>query len=432
MAIAATGPSRGIAICLLSATVLLASGCGGGSSVDLPVTKVARRLPAVRGLHFKRIPEVRLVSRSDYQKAARRELAAEESRLPAPDRARMRRRQSEIPVSRDLAVLLGLLPHRPSTREIDQVVQFGGLYDGRANRIYLIQDAIGHDRRAAEVVLSHELTHALEEESFGPGRSQFTSAFAEAGDAEQALREGTATLTETRYGIRYLGVKGPVSALLQPAPQPFTTNRLALLANKDVAFLYSSGALFAEALYRRGGWPLVNRALRHPPRTEATILDPRRWPGRDRSRPPSGSAGAVLRNGWTRTVAGDFGAFSTDELLFETAPREALDRLVRHWAGGRIELWRRRGAPATTGSPSRRSSTVVVQWRWRGSADTPAARAAVGAYLVGTFHAAAVARDAWRWGDGAAAYASSGDSSALVLAPTPGLASAVAAPTARP
>src|SRR5205807_2691182 len=166
-----------------------------------------------------------------------------------------------------------------------------GVYDDAANRIYLVKDTVGKDPVEIQTVLAHELTHALDEQNVGPDPFQFHPPLVEAADAEHAVREGSAVLSQARYGIRYLGAFRPVSLYLQTTYPPPSGSRLARLAGEELEFIYASGARFVQALYRRGGWGLVDRALRNPPRTTASILYPRRWPAHDVSVPPAAGGG---------------------------------------------------------------------------------------------------------------------------------------------
>lgn len=400
--------------------------------MHLPVQKVASRLPAIRGLHFKRVPSVSLVSKLKLTLLSAEQLAAKLRRLPAAQRARIRGFEQQARIATELPVLLGLVPPHPAKSQVQQVAQLEGVYDDAANRIYLVKDTVGKDPVEIQTVLAHELTHALDEQNVGPDHFQFHPPLVEAADAEHAVREGSAVLSQARYGIRYLGAFRPVSLYLQTTYPPPSGSRLARLAGEELEFIYASGARFVQALYRRGGWGLVDRALRNPPRTTASILYPRRWPAHDVSVPPTGDPTAAFGAGWTRVLAGDMDAFSTEELFSSTGPPSAAKKVVRDWIGGRVALWHRRGAKVDPGAPDHRAVAAVLQWRWRGTSDSAAAKAAIVTYLVRTFHATPAGGGTWRWPAGAAAFVSSGATTALVLGPTPALARAAAEAAARP
>jgi hypothetical protein len=353
-------------------------------------------------------------------------------RLSPRDRARVRRGHAEGRTGQALPILLALVPAHVSPKEVDRLVEPAGIYDQLTNRVDLVKEATGGNRAEIENVLSHELTHALEFQALGGEVHRLESPLFDARETEMAVREGSATFDQVRYGIRFLGEPGPVSRRLQPGLATRAPTKLGRLAQTELDFVYVYGARFVNALYRRGGWRLVNSALRDPPTAAIDILQPRRWLAHEREHPPTGSAGPAIGHGWLRRAAGGFGAVNTEELFQEGGPPAAVDRLLRDWDGGRFELWQPRSAALNPRSPDRRAATVVVEWRWRHPVAVAAARAAVGAYLASTFHARLVGGDTWRWADGAAAYASTRDVSALVLAPTPALSLAAARAAVRP
>jgi hypothetical protein len=59
------------------------------------------------------------------------------------------------------------------------------------------------DLREAEAILAHELTHALDDQTFG-GFAREPKPFPDSAFARHALHEGSATLTEVMYRIEHL------------------------------------------------------------------------------------------------------------------------------------------------------------------------------------------------------------------------------------
>jgi len=427
-----TRPPRRVAGCALVASAALAAGCGGGGShIHLPVQKVASRLPTIRGLRFKRVPAVSVVSKSELDKLSADQLLARLRRLPAAQRARVRGLLHQAQAAAEVPVLLGLVPPHPTRSAVEKAAQLEGVYEPTTNHIYLIREQLGNDPRVIETILAHELTHALDVQNLGPDRFDFHRPLMEAADADRSVREGSAVLSQARYAIRYLSAIGPVSFYLDHWFSVPGGSRLARVVGKELTFVYVAGPRFVYALYRRGGWPLVNRALRNPPKTTASILFPQRWPAHDVSRPPVGDPSPAFGGGWTRVLAGDMDDFSTDELFSQTGPGSAVKAILRDWMGGRLSLWHRRGVSVAAGAPDRRNAAAVLQWRWRAPSDSGAATAAIATYLMRTFSARPAGRGAWQWPGGAAASLSAGDTTALVLAPNAALAHAAAAAAVR-
>jgi hypothetical protein len=414
------------------ALALALAGCAGSGegrppsrlpAPDLPVREIARRLEPIRGLRFKRVPDVRVASRSQFRKIESRLAAATIRGLSKRDRARATRLRAEARIAERLPVLLGLMDRLPRQAAVDKSAKVQGVYVGVEDRVYLISDH-APGRRRAESVLSHELTHALEQQNLGTDKPQLTSPFSDASDARFAVKEGSATLTELRYARRYLGDRDPIGEKLrEPAPDP-TGSRLDRYLRDGADFSYRRGTRFVRALYRRGGAQLVNQAVRRPPVTTASIFDPSRWPARDRPLAPAGRASPGP--GWARSYLGNFGAATTHQLLFLGAPGEAADRLVRDWRGGTVELWQRPASVRRRERPARADSVTVIRWRWASPSDAAVAAEAIDPYLRAGFHARPAPGGVWRWRGGGAALASSGSTTTLVIAPTAETAAATA------
>jgi hypothetical protein len=413
-------PVKVAAAVAMAALALALGGCGG-SQLDLPVKKVARRLPAIRGLHFKQVPEVRLVSKAEFAKIATRQALAKLRRLPSREHARAERIKAETRIAGQLPVLLGLVESLPGAETVGKVAQVEGVYDD--DRVYLISDTVKRPRQA-ESVLSHELTHALEDQNLGDTKQELQSPLSDATGALRAVHEGSATLTQIRYARRYLGARESIATKLRDPPPDLLASRLARFVEDEADFIYRRGARFVYSLYRRGGTRLVNRALRHPPVTSASIFDPSRWPDHDRPRPPAGRL--APGPGWARSYSGDLGAALTRELLFLTGPGAAVSRIVQDWQGGTVELWQRPSAVREHAKPARATCVVTLRWRWRAAGDTAIARHPIDLYLRKAFHARRAGNGVWRWTGGGAALTSRGSTTTLVIAPTLATAAATA------
>ncbi|HZU85801.1 MAG TPA: hypothetical protein VE987_22905 [Polyangiaceae bacterium] len=138
-------------------------------------------------------------------------------------------------------------------------------------------------------LLAHEVAHALQDQHFGmPEMAAIDDD--DRALALRALYEGDAQLVMAAYRARRLhrswktAVLGAYkeaefSADLRIRAGLFSPSLLALpVAARDaVAFPYAAGAAFASALYRTGGFDLIDRALAHPPRTTAEVIELQRY-----------------------------------------------------------------------------------------------------------------------------------------------------------
>src|SRR4051812_50016542 len=133
------------------------------------VLEVAHRLPAIRGLSFKRVPEARVVSQRRFQRIERRRAALTVHGLSAGDRARTRRLRAEARIAQELPVLLGLLPHLPRQRAVNKSAKVVAVYVGVEDRIYLISGAEA-GRGGAGSGPAGRRTQARDQQNMGKGR----------------------------------------------------------------------------------------------------------------------------------------------------------------------------------------------------------------------------------------------------------------------
>ncbi len=160
------------------------------------------------------------------------------------------------------------------------ILQLGGFYDPKG-KFFAMAD--WQSVLPDEIVLSHELTHALQDqhfnlESFMDGKAMTL----DEEQARQALVEGDATLIMTDFtrqqmaqpslsqedNVESLAMQmGTAAAFEQRAPQALV---------KMLAFPYSSGARFDHALIRAGksGYGALDLAFKNPPRSTREILHP--------------------------------------------------------------------------------------------------------------------------------------------------------------
>jgi hypothetical protein len=312
---------------------------GGGAPAPAaaPVPEIARRVERLRDLRFEQLPRPLTVTAEQ----ARREGLEDIDRNYPPDRMR---------ADETVLELLGLIDEDASLRELAGEL-FGegvaGYYDPRDGRLRVVQDAGTGNRVLEEMVLAHELTHALEDQRFGLEDTQATD---DRALARAALHEGTATALMYAYVEERFSAEETLGGLLGSAFED--TGDLPPFLEAQVIFPYTGGERFVSDLLRRAGgrWNLVDTAYElRPPASTEQILHPQAYFDADEPRPVRLRAGAVLGDGWTRAVSGTWGEFLTRELLGSA-------RAAAGWGGDRYELWESGDADA-----------LIMRWRW----DTP-------------------------------------------------------------
>jgi hypothetical protein len=212
-------------------------------------------------------------------------------------------------------------------------------------------------QRVEDMILVHELTHALQDQHFGLEAFTQGEPISDAAAARLALVEGDATLTMMGYlvgapvdglpGVEKLltsladdagGMSGaaldlPGSQELSEAPAYFRDSLL---------FSYFQGYAFAVAVRQKGGQALLDHAFRKdPPRSTEQILHPEKWLGR-RDDPVTFVWPDLTRElpGATRIAEGDLGELGIKILL-----RDALGDAARAtaaaegWGGDRFAVY---------------------------------------------------------------------------------------------
>ena len=199
------------------------------------------------------------------------------------------------------------------------------------------------------MTLVHELTHALQDQSFDLDRFENPDPLSDAGTAGEALVEGDATLTMLDYEARtHLettpGMTGVLSGMMRDPRKtiaaspdlPGTREMLAAPAwfRDTLLFSYLQGAAFCLEVRRQGGQKLLDYAFTtDPPRSTEQILHPEKWYGR-RDDPvvlhlPDLAAELP---GYNRAAEGELG-----ELGITALPaRGARQRRPRRRGGGRL------------------------------------------------------------------------------------------------
>src|SRR5688500_6967900 len=149
----------GIVIAVLAALCVLAFGTHeeeAEPAPSAPVEVIARRVEAIRGVRFERVPEPLRVS---PEQARREGLADLERGYPAAARQ----------ADETLYEMLGLVPEGTDLKEISASLfgeQVAGYYDPRNGRLRVVEGAATDNRVLDEITLAHELTHALEDQVF--------------------------------------------------------------------------------------------------------------------------------------------------------------------------------------------------------------------------------------------------------------------------
>ncbi|HWM09769.1 MAG TPA: hypothetical protein VNO82_10495 [Solirubrobacteraceae bacterium] len=302
-----------------------------------PVPVIAERVEGLRDLRFDELPRPVAVTSDE----ARREGLEELDTQYPPER---------LLADETVYKLLGLIDEDDGLRDLSGSL-FGegvaGYYVPEDGRLRVVEGAGTGNRVLEEMVLAHELTHALEDQVFGLETSAATD---DRALARAALHEGTASALMYAYVEDHFTTEETLAGLLGSAFQD--TGDLPPFLQAQVLFPYVGGERFVSDLLQRadGGWELVDTAYEHRlPASTEQILHPQAYFEADEPAPVRLRAREVLGRGWQLGVRGVWGELQTRELV---GSRDA----AAGWGGDRYELWRSATADA-----------LVMRWRW----DTP-------------------------------------------------------------
>ena len=339
--------------------MLMLSACGtgrlvrGGQVNQSLLSGLEARLTAIRGLQFLRPVTVRAVTPAEVAATLDQEIAHD---LPPPD---MERLESVYTTLRLIAPGAAL---GSSMRKL-LTTQLAAFYDTRTKTLAVSTEAVrseegiglrilgavsGRDP-VGELVLSHELTHALQDQHWGIP-SEVEAATDSHGDslvARRALLEGDATWAsfacvagvtpDAATRARVLRQLRLLSQKLNAA-YPDTPE----LLRDTLAFEYEAGAAFVDRLLAHGGWPAVDRAHADPPQSTEQVMHPERYlEHRDRPIDVKLSPTLLQRNGFTLVLADTLGELGVRTLASRYLPAQDAARVAAGWGGDRLAAFAR-------------------------------------------------------------------------------------------
>lgn len=249
-------------------------------SEDALIGSLARETERLRQLPFRAPVAVRIQDRTAMR-------AYVEGALDEQELMRARRRY----------VALGLLDEALDVRALIAELmeeELIGYYDPE-QKLLAVREDIAHalaDATNAQAELEwratmvHELVHALQDQHLNLSGAMHETRTTDQENVFGAIVEGDATLAMLGYvAVRQGGSLAALTAdtrvLTQRLRQtPLATGSLLAAApaivREPLLFRYREGAVFAAALYARGGWEAVNEAHRHLPSSTLEVSDPSR------------------------------------------------------------------------------------------------------------------------------------------------------------
>lgn len=265
---------------------------------------------------------------------------------------------------------LGLLPKGyPLEQKLIELLtnEIAGVYDPKGREFFIASSVEPAEIR---VVMAHELTHALQDQSFHIEQwSKAAKANDDASFARESVLEGSAMLAMVTYLLRDSApsLKNfdnfDPSLLLGDVEGSEDMKDVPLVIRDQLVFPYLAGAKFsAKVLEASGGWPGMRTIFDRPPASTQQIMHPDLYlrgvqPGTVRL--PE-LKGAVPR-GWKKLDENIIGEFGFHQIFKEFLGNQRADQLAAGWVGDRYAIF----------EPSPQGRTLmVIRVRLAGESET--------------------------------------------------------------
>ena len=245
--------------------------------------EIAKQVAKQRGLPLKKKVDKEIVDRAELRKRLVELAADRATQLETRAEGLALARWGMIPRDTDyLQLMVDLLTD-----------QIAGYYDPKTKKLTISKTA-GKDPEWAEMVLAHELGHALQDQSYD--LDKFETVPDHEGDASlarQALVEGDGVTLMIELMLARKNLPAPwadpaVARELERAmslPSGDLLDKAPLAVREALLFPYRSGFTFVAALRRNEEWSAVDAAFKRPPRSTEQILHPDKY--EDDERPAS-------------------------------------------------------------------------------------------------------------------------------------------------
>ncbi|HEY5922474.1 MAG TPA: hypothetical protein VIV11_12420 [Kofleriaceae bacterium] len=236
---------------------------------------IAKQVAKQRGLKLKKKVEFEVVDR-DQLRARLMKLAAEDmTQIETRAEGLALARWGMIPLETDyLQLMVDLLTD-----------QIAGYYDPKTKKLTISKSA-GTDPEWAEMVLAHEIEHALQDQTYDLDKfERVPDGEGDAALARQALVEGDGVALMIELTLARKKVEPPwrdpmIARELEQAmglPSGDLLDTAPLAVREALLFPYRGGFAFVAALRRKQPWSAIDAAFKRPPRSTEQIIHPDKY-----------------------------------------------------------------------------------------------------------------------------------------------------------
>jgi hypothetical protein len=244
--------------------------------------------------------------------------------------------------------MLGLLPKSYPLEQtlIDLLTQqIAGVYDSKGREFFISAATEPGEQR---VVMAHELTHALEDQSFHIERwSKEAKGNDDAEFARNAVLEGSAMAAMINYVLRANGGSFADLANVDPAlllgdvDSSPDLNGVPLVIKDQLLFPYLNGSAFSvKVLQAHGGWTGLHTIFEKPPASTQQIMHPDLYlRGARPDIVAMPSLDGVVPKGWKKLDENVMGEFGINQVLKQFLGKRTADELAAYWTGDRYAVF---------------------------------------------------------------------------------------------
>lgn len=206
-----------------------------------------------------------------------------------------------------------------------------GLYKTGSN---LVQVRARSKTDESAWVLVHEIEHALQDQRGSVPWAHQTHVPDDQRLARLALLEGDAEISAAVYvaGGRHLPggwLSHVLVALRDDRERAAAFRDVPSFYGSQWVFPYTAGTTFVGQIYRAGGFPLVQKALAHPPVSTEQVLHPDKYV---RGELPMSLEVPAFPDGWRRAASGTMGELRIRALL-DACPHSSIGAVPLGWGG---------------------------------------------------------------------------------------------------
>jgi hypothetical protein len=265
--------------------------------------------------------------------------------------------------------MLGLLPkgYPLEQKLIDLLTeQIAGVYDPKGKEFFI---AATTEPAELRVVMAHELTHALQDQSF---RIEPWTKAAKGNDDAQFARdsvlEGSATVAMIDYLMRDSGTSFRDLANFDPTLLMGDVDGgqgmkdVPLVLRDQLLFPYLSGAAFSvKVLSAAGGWTGLHSIFEKPPTSTQQIMHPDLYlRGVQPETVELPQMNGIVPRGWKKLDENVIGEFGLNQVFKQFLGKARADELAATWSGDRYAVYEQ--------SPEGRA-LLVIRVRLAGEAE---------------------------------------------------------------